>query len=85
MQSFEPISFALFSAGTILVALSFAAHVGHAVMSCERAPRARPRAGPQPAYAGVVTGSFVTSQEPPRHPGRTCPPRRARCRVSLCG
>ena len=32
MQSFEPLSFALFSAGTILVALSFAAHVGHAVM-----------------------------------------------------
>ena len=57
----------LFSLGVILVALGFAAHVGHAVMlangrrlmpslATARAP------GRQPAYAGVVTGSFVTEQ-----------------------
>ena len=57
----------LFSLGVILVALGFAAHVGHAVMlangrrlmpslATARAPSR------QPAYAGVVTGSFVTEQ-----------------------
>jgi cytochrome c-type biogenesis protein CcsB len=52
----------LFSIGVILVALGFAAHVGHAVMLAN-GRRALPAliAAPQPAYAGVVTGSFVTS------------------------
>ena len=56
----------LFSLGVILVALGFAAHVGHAVMLANgrRLPSlATARApGRQPAYAGVVTGSFVTEQ-----------------------
>jgi cytochrome c-type biogenesis protein CcsB len=60
------VSFALFSIGTILVALGFAAHVGHAVMLAN-GRRALPVLGAaaarQPAYAGVVTGSFVTAQE----------------------
>jgi cytochrome c-type biogenesis protein CcsB len=57
----------LFSLGVILVALGFAAHVGHAVMLANgrrlMPSLATARAtGPQPAYAGVVTGSFVTEQ-----------------------
>ena len=50
----------LFSLGVLLVTLGFAAHVGHAVMLANgrrllpSLPIAR-----QPAYAGVVTGSFV--------------------------
>jgi cytochrome c-type biogenesis protein CcsB len=59
------VSSALFSLGVILVALGFAAHVGHAVMLAN-GRRSLPAFGasgaPQPAYAGVVTGSFVTSQ-----------------------
>jgi cytochrome c-type biogenesis protein CcsB len=57
----------LFSLGVILVALGFAAHVGHAVMLAN-GRRLLPNvstalsAARQPAYAGVVTGSFVTEQ-----------------------
>ncbi len=53
----------LFSIGVILVALAFAAHVGHAVLLAN-GRRALPvlSAARQPAYAGAVTGSFVTSQ-----------------------
>ncbi|HYU49099.1 MAG TPA: cytochrome c biogenesis protein CcsA [Candidatus Limnocylindria bacterium] len=53
-------SLILYTAGTILLALGFAAHIAHAVLLANGrrsiailAPR------PQPAYAGVVTGSFV--------------------------
>ncbi len=61
------LSSVLFSVGVILVAVGFAAHVGHAVMLAN-GRRALPvvnvatGVGRQPAYAGVVTGSFVTSQ-----------------------
>ena len=61
------LSSVLFSIGVILVALGFAAHVGHAVMLAN-GRRALPEVsvatalGRQPAYAGIVTGSFVTSQ-----------------------
>ena len=50
----------LFSLGVILVALGFAAHIGHAVMLANgrrRIPSLSPTR--QPAYAGIVTGSFV--------------------------
>jgi cytochrome c-type biogenesis protein CcsB len=49
-----------FIIGVIAVALAFAAHVGHAVLLAN-GRRALPRlvASPQPAFAGVVTGSFV--------------------------
>ena len=57
----------LFSLGVILVALGFAAHVGHAVMLANgrRLPPELAAAPPrrQPAYAGVVTGSFVTERD----------------------
>jgi len=62
------LSSVLFSIGVMLVALGFAAHVGHAVMLAN-GRRALPELGVtaalgrQPAYAGIVTGSFVTSQE----------------------
>ena len=62
------LSSVLFSIGVILVALGFAAHVGHAVMLAN-GRRALPKLGVaaalgrQPAYVGIVTGSFVTSQE----------------------
>ena len=62
------LSSVLFSVGVILVALGFAAHVGHAVMLAN-GRRALPELGVtaalgrQPAYVGIVTGSFVTSQE----------------------
>jgi len=54
----------LFSLGVILVALGFAAHVGHAVMLANGrrllpSLAAAQVAAHQPAYAGVVTGSFV--------------------------
>jgi cytochrome c-type biogenesis protein CcsB len=54
----------LFSLGVILLALGFAAHVGHAVMLANgrRLLPSLAAAGAiarQPAYAGVVTGAFV--------------------------
>ncbi len=57
----------LFSLGVILVALGFAAHVGHAVMLANgrRLPSfaAARSTAQQPAYAGVVTGSFVSERQ----------------------
>jgi len=54
----------LFSLGVILVALGFAAHVGHAVMLAN-GRRLLPTLATarQPAYAGIVTGSFVEERE----------------------
>jgi cytochrome c-type biogenesis protein CcsB len=50
----------LFSLGVILVALGFAAHVGHAVMLANGRRRLPSLSvARQPAFAGVVTGSFV--------------------------
>jgi cytochrome c-type biogenesis protein CcsB len=56
------ISQILFPIATIAVALGFAAHVGHAVMLANgrRLPVLIP--GRQPAWAGVVTGSFATER-----------------------
>ena len=65
------VSTGLFSIGVILVALGFAAHVGHAVLLAN-GRRLAPLAtapGRQPALAGVVTGSFAEE--------RTRPTRRA--------
>ena len=55
----------LFPIAGIFVALGFAAHVGHAVMLANgrRALSALvPTASRQPAWAGVVTGSFAASR-----------------------
>jgi cytochrome c-type biogenesis protein CcsB len=58
------LSSSLFSIGVILVALGFAAHVGHAVMLAN-GRRLMPSLATarQPAYAGVVTGSFVEERD----------------------
>ena len=52
----------LFSLGVILVALGFAAHVGHAVMLANGRRMVSLAPARQPAFAGVVTGSFVDEQ-----------------------
>ena len=52
----------LFSLGVILVALGFAAHVGHAVMLANGRRVVSLGTARQPAFAGVVTGSFVDQQ-----------------------
>jgi cytochrome c-type biogenesis protein CcsB len=55
----------LFSVGVMLVALAFAAHVGHAVMLANgrrSLPVLTTSAARQPAYAGAVTGSFVSAR-----------------------
>lgn len=59
----EALSSGLFSLGVVFIALGFAAHVGHAVMLAN-GRRTLPvlAAAPQPAYAGVVTGSFVAAR-----------------------
>ena len=61
-MTLEVLSSTLFSIGVIFVALGFAAHVGHAVMLANGRRAALPvlAATRQPAFAGVVTGSFVT-------------------------
>jgi cytochrome c-type biogenesis protein CcsB len=57
------ISQILFPIATIAVALGFAAHVGHAVMLANgRRALAVLIPGRQPAWAGVVTGSFATER-----------------------
>jgi cytochrome c-type biogenesis protein CcsB len=61
----NPAAAALFPIGTILLAIAFAAHVGHAVLlangrrSIALAIAAR---APQPAWAGAVTGSFAAAR-----------------------
>lgn len=59
------LSTALFPIGVLFVALGFAAFVGHAVMLANgrrTVTVSAPQLARQPAYAGVVTGSFVTAQ-----------------------
>ena len=63
-------SLILYAAGGILLALTFVAHVAHAVLLANgrRAIRLLV-AGPRPAYAGVVTGSFVEGRTGGRRAG----------------
>ena len=53
----------LFTVGSILIAVGFAAHVGHAVLLANgrRSLVTVPR--PMPAYAGVASGSFVAARQ----------------------
>jgi cytochrome c-type biogenesis protein CcsB len=52
-------AFYLTVVGTILLALAFAAHVAHAILLASGRRVAALVPAPQPAFAGVVTGSFV--------------------------
>jgi cytochrome c-type biogenesis protein CcsB len=62
-MTLEAVSSGLFSLGVVFIALGFAAHIGHAVMLANgRRTVSVAVPGPQPAYAGVVTGSFVNAQ-----------------------
>ena len=59
----ESASQALFAVGSILLALGFAAHVGHAVLLANgRRALALAVARQEPAFAGAVSGSFVTAR-----------------------
>jgi cytochrome c-type biogenesis protein CcsB len=65
MTQLAQISQILFPIGTILVGLGFAAFVGHAVMLANgrrTLPVLVPGQAQQPAWAGVVTGSFAQSR-----------------------
>jgi cytochrome c-type biogenesis protein CcsB len=56
------LSFAAFTLGTIALIVSFAGHVGHAVLLANGRRSIRVLApASQPAYAGVATGAFVTA------------------------
>jgi len=58
------LSQALFSIGTILLALGFSAHVGHAVMlaNAHRTVTVPSMSRARPAWAGVVSGSFAETR-----------------------
>jgi len=62
----ETLSQTLFSVGTIVLAIAFAAAVGHAVLLANgRRSLALPKLGaraPEPAWAGVASGSFVEAR-----------------------
>ena len=59
----ETTSQALFVVGAILMALGFAAHIGHAVMLANgRRALVLRMPSPEPAFAGAVSGSFVTGR-----------------------
>ncbi len=62
-MTLDVLSSTLFSVGVLLIALGFAASVGHAVMLAN-GRRMLPvlATSSEPAYAGVVTGSFVTGR-----------------------
>ncbi len=58
---------ALFTVGTIVLAIAFAANIGHAVLLANgRRAFSLALAPAQPAWAGVATGSFVESREAAR-------------------
>ena len=70
-QTLTTLSQALFAGGVILLVLGFAAHVGHTVLLAagRRAAVAVRALAPQPALAGVATGSFVKAREAARSNG----------------
>src|SRR5512135_174327 len=64
----EQASQALFTVGTIVLAIAFAAFVGHAVLLANGRRAIAASTGllaarvPQPAWAGVASGSFVAAR-----------------------
>jgi cytochrome c-type biogenesis protein CcsB len=59
----ESISGLLFTLGTILMAVGFAAHLGHSVLLANGRRMLVPVSRQVPAFAGVASGSFVTAGE----------------------
>ena len=62
----EALTQALFAIGSVVLAIAFAATIGHAVLLASGrrslASVLAPAGAPQPAWAGVATGSFVESR-----------------------
>jgi len=62
----EALTQALFAGGAVVLAIAFAATVGHAVLLASGrrslAAMLAPQGGVRPAWAGVATGSFVESR-----------------------
>ena len=74
----------LFTVGTIVLAVGFAAHVGHAVLLANGRRLAVLATAPQPAWAGVVTGSFATARSmPSAAPDSAAPTPLARVAVAI--
>ena len=74
----------LFTVGTIVLAVGFAAHVGHAVLLANGRRLAVLAAAPQAAWAGVVTGSFATARSmPSAAPDSAAPTPLARVAVAI--
>src|SRR4026208_2564764 len=74
-----------FALGVIIVALGFAAHVGHAVMLANGRRLVSLAPARQPAFAGVVTGSVRGAPGPGARacgPGRSSASRSARHRAT---
>jgi len=68
----ETTSQALFIVGTILMAIGFAAHTGHAVMLANgRRTLVLRLASPEPAFGGAVSGSFVIARAAARESSST--------------
>ena len=62
-MNLESLGSLLFTGGTILVAVGFAAHLGHAVLLANGRRALVAVTGPVPAFAGVASGSFVTARQ----------------------
>jgi cytochrome c-type biogenesis protein CcsB len=60
-MNLETVSGLLFTLGTLLLAVGFAAHLGHAVLLANGRRALAPSVRPVPAFAAVATGSFVTA------------------------
>ena len=74
----------LFTVGTIVLAVGFAAHVGHAVLLANGRRLAVLGTAPEPAWAGVVTGSFATARSmPSAAPDSAAPTPLARVAVAI--
>jgi cytochrome c-type biogenesis protein CcsB len=61
----EALTQALFAGGTVVLAVAFAATIGHAVLLASgrrTLAMALPATGARPAWAGVATGSFVETR-----------------------
>jgi cytochrome c-type biogenesis protein CcsB len=73
-MSLEPMANALFVAGTIVLAIGFAAHLGHAVLLANGRRVQVAVAAQLPAFATVASGSFVAAHQARREAGDASAP-----------